>query len=134
MGQVTGCRPIRLRVLIVEDSHVTRSILETLLSARHWVVCGEAETGRSGVQKFSQLHPDVVLLDLNLPDMSGLDVATQMRAADPTVPMILFTLFDLPGLERAAQRAGICAIVPKSRAWDLLSTIEHAIGWDSTSI
>ena len=116
-----------LRILIVDDSDVTRRILGTIVRSRHWNVCGEAEDGWSGVKKFHELKPDLVLLDLAMPDMDGIEAAAQMSAADPTVPIILFTVLDLEGLETRARKAGICAVVSKAQGWNLLKSIETAV-------
>jgi two-component system, chemotaxis family, chemotaxis protein CheY len=90
-------------------------------------VCGEAEDGVTGIQKFDSLKPDVVLLDLSLPDITGLEAARLMTSADPTVPLILFTILQTEGLEDAAKQAGIRAIVPKTEAWDLISKIKAEV-------
>jgi two-component system chemotaxis response regulator CheY len=116
-----------LRVLIVDDSEVTRRILRNLIRSQYWVVCGEAENGWCAVKKFQELKPDVVVLDLALPDISGIEAAKWMSESDPTVPLILFTILDTEGLESAARRAGICAVVPKTEVWKLLTSIETAI-------
>jgi two-component system chemotaxis response regulator CheY len=116
-----------LRVLIVDDSETTRRILRTLIHSHFWTVCGEAENGWSGVKKFEELKPDVVVLDLSMPDINGIEAARWMSESDPTVPLILFTIFEIEGIERAAKRAGICAVVIKTEAWRLLTSIETAI-------
>jgi two-component system, chemotaxis family, chemotaxis protein CheY len=116
-----------LRILVVDDSEITRRILRTLLGSRQWIICGEAENGWSGVKKFQELKPDVVLLDLAMPDINGIEAAKQMTASDPTVPLILFTILDIEGIERAAHNAGIRAVVPKTEAWSLIGSIEHAV-------
>src|SRR6202140_337301 len=84
-----------LRILIVDDSDAARRILGTIVRSRHWTVCGEAETGWAGVKKFQELRPDVVLLDLAMPDINGIEAARWMSSLDPTVPIILFTVLDL---------------------------------------
>jgi two-component system, chemotaxis family, chemotaxis protein CheY len=116
-----------LRILIVDDSDVTRHILKTIVRSRHWTVCGEAENGWAGVKKFNELKPDLVLLDLAMPDINGIEAARWMSAADPTVPIIMFTILNLDGLERAARNAGICAVVSKGECWTLLKSIETAV-------
>jgi two-component system chemotaxis response regulator CheY len=116
--------PEALRILVVDDSEISRRIIGTILRSRHWTVCGEAEDGKDGVEKFQELKPDVVLLDLSMPDMTGIEAAQQMSASNPTVPLILFTILDIEGLGAAAHKAGIQAIIPKSEAWSLIGSIE----------
>jgi CheY-like chemotaxis protein len=124
-----------LRILIVDDSEVTRRILSTIVRSRQqWTVCGEAENGWTGVKKFQELKPDLVLLDLAMPDIDGIEAATWMSTADPTVPIIMFTILNLEGLEPAARQAGICAVVSKGEAWTLLKSIESAIAQSGRSI
>jgi len=115
-----------LRILIVDDSDVTRRILSTIVRSRRWTVCGEAENGWTGIRKFQELRPDVVLLDLAMPDINGIEVARMMSGLDRNVPIILFTILDLEGIEKAARSAGIRAIVSKGECWNLLSSIETA--------
>jgi two-component system chemotaxis response regulator CheY len=122
-----------LRVLIVDDSETTRRILRTIIHSQYWTVCGEAENGWSGVKKFQELKPDVVVLDLAMPDISGVEAAKWMSESDPTVPLILFTLQDTEGIENAASAAGICAVVSKSEVWKLLTSIENALRLGSSS-
>jgi CheY-like chemotaxis protein len=116
-----------LRILIVDDSDVTRRILKIIVRSRHWTVCGEAESGWSGVKKFNELKPDLVLLDLAMPDINGIEAAKWMSASDPTVPIIMFTILNLDGLEKAAHDVGICAVVSKGECWTLLKSIETAV-------
>lgn len=123
-----------LRILIVDDSEVTRRILCTIVRSRDWTVCGEAEDGESGVKKFEELMPDLVLLDLAMPDMSGIEAARLMQTVNRRVPIILFTALNLEGLEKAAHNAGVCAIVSKGECWNLLSTIETAVADSQGSV
>lgn len=116
-----------LRVLIVDDSETTRRILRTIISSHYWFVCGEAESGWSGIKKFEELKPDVVILDLSMPDISGIEAAKSMTESDRTVPLILFTVLETEGIEGEARRAGIRSIVSKSQVWKLLTSIETAV-------
>ena len=123
-----------LRILIVDDSDTTRHILGTIVRSREWTVCGEAENGWTGVKKFNELMPDLVLLDFAMPDINGIEVATWMSASNPTVPIIMFTILNLDGFERAARNAGICAVVFKGECWTLLNSIETAVAQSHRSI
>jgi DNA-binding NarL/FixJ family response regulator len=112
-----------LRILIVDDSKATRRVHSAIVNF-HWTVCGQAENGRSAVKKFRELKPDLVLLDLAMPDIDGIETGRQMHAIDPSVPLVLFTLLDSWGLESAARNAGICKIVSKSEGWKLVESID----------
>jgi two-component system chemotaxis response regulator CheY len=115
---------VSLRILLVDDSETTRRILRVLLGARDWDICGEAEDGCSGIELFEQLKPDLVVLDLAMPDMNGIEAAKVMSVIDSRVPIILFTILGFEGLETSASEAGIRAIVPKDNAWSLIPRIE----------
>jgi CheY-like chemotaxis protein len=69
----------------------------------------------------------VVVLDLAMPDMNGIETAQRMSNFDPTIPIVLFTILEIEGLERPAKNAGIWAIVPKNEAWNLIGNIERLI-------
>jgi len=69
----------------------------------------------------------LVLLDLAMPDIGGIEAGRQMHAIDPSVPLMLFTLLDPWGLESAAQNAGICKVVSKSEGWKLMESIEQIV-------
>ena len=115
------------RILVVDDSEVTRNILAAIINSKQWIVCGEAHDGPSALAQFKQLLPDVVLLDLALPGgPNGIEVARQMSVIDPSVPIILFTGYSADVLASTARNAGVCAIVPKGECWTLISSIEQA--------
>ena len=116
-----------LRVLIVDDSQTTRRVLRSIINSQFWDVCGEAENGWSGVKKFQEVRPDVVVLDLAMPDINGIEAAKWMSESDPTVPLILFTILDTEGIESVAKEAGIRAVVSKTEVWKLLTSIETAV-------
>jgi two-component system, chemotaxis family, chemotaxis protein CheY len=113
-----------LRILVVDDSQTTRRVLSALVSSR-WTVCGDAENGKSALKKFRELKPDLVLLDLGMPDIDGIEVGRQMHAIDPDVPLILFTLSDAWSLESSARKAGICQVISKSEPSKLMDSIEQ---------
>jgi DNA-binding NarL/FixJ family response regulator len=113
-----------LKILVVDDSKMTRRVTSGLIGSR-WTVCGEACDGQSGISEFRRLKPDLVLVDLAMPDIDGIEVGRQMHAIDPSVHLILFTLMDAWALQSAARAAGISRIVSKSEGWELVKAIEE---------
>jgi two-component system chemotaxis response regulator CheY len=121
------CRLLGLRILIVDDSEATRRLLRAIIGTRQWTVCGEAENGLAGVKKFEDLKPDLAVIDLALPDINCIEVAKLMSSRDPSVPLVLFTILDVEGLEGPARKAGICQVVSKAQVWDLIRSIDAAV-------
>jgi two-component system response regulator EvgA len=118
---------MELRILIVDDSDTTRGIIRAILQSRQWTICGEADSGYAGLQQFESLKPNLVVIDLAMPDLNGLEVARRMYVLNPAVPLVLFTVLDLKGLEQPAREAGITAVVSKAQAWDLVKVIERSV-------
>jgi DNA-binding NarL/FixJ family response regulator len=94
---------------------VRRSLRSCIQRIPDWQVCGEAENGLAAVEMVKRLGPDLVILDLSMPVMNGLDAAKQISAMSPALPMILFTMLDCDELLRASARAvGIKHVFSKS--------------------
>lgn len=82
------------QVLIADDNSVVRHIIKSFLTLREdLAVCGEAVNGLEAVEKAKTLKPDLVLLDLAMPEMNGAEAAFVMKKALPEVPIILFTMY-----------------------------------------
>ena len=104
-------------ILLVDDNAAIRQTLRTVFEETSgWEVCGEAENGREAIEKARKLKPDLIVLDLSMPIMSGLEAAPVLRRMLPTVPIILFTLHGSKFLERDARSAGVTAVVSKDAA------------------
>ena len=102
-------------VLIVDDSALIRHSLRSCLEQDpEWQVCGEAEDGKIAVEKVKELHPDIVILDLQMPEMDGLAAARQITVVAPKTAMVMFTLHSDGQLLKAARAAGIKDVVSKS--------------------
>ena len=101
-------------VLVVDDSVPVRRTIRNLFDAADdFEVCGEAADGREGVQKAEQLRPDLIILDLSMPGMNGIDAARILHRILPSVPLILFSGHSTIFREDEARSAGISALVSK---------------------
>jgi len=102
-------------ILIVDDNASIRHILRAEFERRDWKV-EEARNGREAIEKAEESNPDLIVLDLAMPVMNGLEAAPVLRPMLPTVPIILFTLYADRLLEREALSAGITVVVSKDAA------------------
>lgn len=101
-------------ILIVDDSSMIRSSLRSWLAANsNCKVCGEAENGKEAVEKVGALHPDIVILDMQMPVMNGLDAARLISQLAPRTAMLMFTMHPSNELLKAARAAGIRDVVSK---------------------
>jgi YesN/AraC family two-component response regulator len=108
-------------VLIADDSLAIRQGLCELFDREpDFSVCGEAENGKEAIEKAQDLHPDLILLDLSMPVMNGLDAARVLKNLMPDVPVIMFSAFSEPFAEQAARSAGAKALVSKSEHISIL--------------
>lgn len=104
------------RLLLVDDNAVVRSFVRRLFESQpDFEISGEAENGRVAVEKAEMLKPDLIILDLVMPVMTGLDAAPLLKQLLPDTLIILFTQQEGSEVERLAQGAGIDAVVSKTR-------------------
>jgi len=121
---------VRKTVLIVDESVFIRHALYELFTRQSdFEVCGVAENGREAVEVASQLHPDLVVLDLSMPVMNGLDVARALKRVLPTVLIIIYCAFEHSLSEKEAKLIGISEIVSKFDPPSLLLEKAHALAY-----
>jgi DNA-binding NarL/FixJ family response regulator len=111
-------------ILLVDDSELIR------LATRHFLesqtgfkVCGEAVDGIDALEKASHLHPDLIILDIAIPRMNGLQTARELRARMQKMPIILFTWYADAVQPQDAEEAGITAVISKSNPAALQSHV-----------
>lgn len=79
-----------------------------------WQICAEATNGSEAILKAQESKPDAVILDFAMPLLDGLDAAREITRALPSVPILLFTLYDSPEMTLAAKEAGVSRVLPKT--------------------
>ena len=117
----------QLRILIVDDQPYVRRAVRTLLESQTgWAVCGEASDGNEAIAKTEELNPDVVVMDMSMPNLNGLEAARAIHQGFPKSHVLILTLHDLPELRILVERAGAQGLVLKSDSNRILiSAIEH---------
>jgi DNA-binding NarL/FixJ family response regulator len=115
-----------LRILVADDHEVVRHGLHALLGTQAgWEVVGEAVDGRDAVEKAVQLKPDVVILDISMPGISGLAATRLILEAAPQSEVLIFTMHQSEEMEQTARKAGARGYVLKSDAGkDLLAAVK----------
>lgn len=107
-------RPMPKRILIVEDEVSVRTAIRTFLEHHsRFEVCGEAANGVEALEKAAALRPDLIVLDLSMPVMNGVEVASLLRAKMPLTPVVVYTMFDDVLGKSLTATLGIAAIVSK---------------------
>jgi DNA-binding NarL/FixJ family response regulator len=115
-----------LRILVADDHDIIRRGLKELLTSRTgWEVCAEAKTGREAVTLAEQFKPEVVVMDISMPDLNGLEAARQIRKSLPKTEILILTLHFSDQLVREIVEAGVRAYIMKSDAdRDLVAAVE----------
>ena len=106
-----------LRILIVDDHPSVRILLRNILeSVPEWEVCGEAANGLLAIAQATRLHPDVIVMDLMMPECDGLEATRRVLSADNHTQIVLTTLHEDPRFVSAARRAGACGCFFKTES------------------
>jgi DNA-binding NarL/FixJ family response regulator len=115
-----------IRILVADDHPVVRHGLKALLGAQpDWDIIDEASDGMEAVEKAVRLNPDVVVLDVSMPRMNGLEACRVIRGSVPSCEILMVTQHDSPQMMREALDAGAKGYVVKSNAArDLLAAVE----------
>jgi two-component system, NarL family, nitrate/nitrite response regulator NarL len=102
-------------ILIVDDNPTVRQALcELFTCEKDFDVCGEAENGQEAIERATQLNPDLIVTDLSMPIMSGLEETRILKQLMPTVPVIIYTAHSDRFIEKEAHAAGAYTVVSKS--------------------
>jgi len=115
-----------LRILIADDHDLMRRGVKALLQSHAgWEVCGEAHTGREAVAKAEELKPDIVILDISMPDLNGVDAAKRIRKGSPDTEVLILSVHYSDQLIRDILEAGVRGYIVKSDSdRDLIIAVE----------
>ena len=121
---------LRKQILIADDHELLRRGIRAMLEKQvEWEVCGEAVNGQDAVEKAAALHPDLVILDINMPVLNGLAAVRQILRGSPQTKILVFTVHDSEQTEKEVRAAGGHAYLSKSNAsHDLLRVVGDLLG------
>jgi DNA-binding NarL/FixJ family response regulator len=119
---------VRIRVLIAEDNASVRVAMRRVLERldEHWEVI-EAENGEDALAKAQDFRPDLIVLDLVMPQMDGLTASREIAKVLLDVPILLHTLYSSPELQVEAGKVGVRRVVPKSNSGVLVSAVQDLV-------
>jgi DNA-binding NarL/FixJ family response regulator len=114
------------RIVIADDSREIRDALRRILVAHPgWDVCGEASDGLEAVSVTAEMNPDIVILDLTMPNLTGFQAGQTIHIAAPNLPLLLFTQHEVDDLvEREARESGFSGAVSKGTIEGLIAGVE----------
>src|SRR5258706_13657457 len=115
-----------LRILVADDHQLFRNGIRALIQAHAgWEICGEASTGREAVIKAQELMPDIIILDISMPDLNGVDAARRIRTISKNTEILILSMHYSDQLIREIVDAGATGYVLKSDSeFDLLVAVE----------
>jgi len=121
------------RILIADDHEVLRRGLRSLIEAERadWRVCGEAATGREAVDMALELRPDVAVLDLKMPDLSGLEATRQIRRYLPAAEILIYTMHEADQLVRNRRVVSLW-IASLDQSWGEFSRLRDPFDFRAT--
>lgn len=118
------------QILIADDGNTARRVIRALLETRTgFQVCGEAVDGLDAIEKAKTLRPDLIVLDLAMPRMNGVEAASILRNLMPQVPIVLFTMYDECIGKSLSSAVGISAVVSKPDGMgSLIHCVQNLLG------
>jgi DNA-binding NarL/FixJ family response regulator len=106
-----------LKILIADDHQSVRVLLRNILeSVPNWKVCGEASDGTAVIASVRSLHPDVIVMDLMMPECNGLEATRELLRSEPEARVVLTTLHEFPSFAEEARRVGACGCFFKAES------------------
>jgi DNA-binding NarL/FixJ family response regulator len=117
-----------IRILLVDDHDAVRRGVQTMLESHPgWEVCAEASNGRTAVKLAQQLKPNIAVIDLELPDLNGLEATRQIKKELPEIEVLIYTMYETEELIRKVLAAGARGYVLKSDAGQHLTEAVEAL-------
>jgi DNA-binding NarL/FixJ family response regulator len=122
-----------VRIVVADDQEVVRKrVVATLMSRGDLEVCAEASNGKEAVEKTRELNPDLVILDITMPELNGLDAARQIRSFAPNLPILILSVHKSKQVVEEAKKIGVRGYVTKGDAIQKLLLAVDTVLQDQT--
>ena len=121
------------KILITDDNSVTRKAIRPFLGWHSFQICGEARCDKETVAKARELKPDIVLLDINMPDMNGIRTANEILRASRSTKIVFLSVHDTPGTMKAACMWADGFVAKSAAGIELIPTLCRVAGNRSTA-
>jgi DNA-binding NarL/FixJ family response regulator len=108
-----GLRPMAKCILIADDNDIVRTIIRFFLETEGFEICGEATDGVDAIEKAKQLKPDLIVLDVAMPRMNGVEAASVLKGLMPDVPIVWFTMYKEQVGSSLTAAVGVDAVLSK---------------------
>jgi DNA-binding NarL/FixJ family response regulator len=118
---------LRNRILVIDDGDSVRDVIGVFLENAGFEVCGEAADGVEGIEQAKKLKPDLVVLDLAMPRMNGVEAALILSQTMPTLPVIILTMYENMVGPSLASAIGVKAVIDKTEGLDKLVACVHSL-------
>jgi DNA-binding NarL/FixJ family response regulator len=115
------------KILLIDDGKAVRDVIRIFLEKEGFQICGEAADGVEGVEQAKKLKPDLVVLDLAMPRMDGVEAASILSRSMPTVPIVLLTMYGDAVGSLLASASGISAVISKADGFEKLVTCGRSL-------
>src|ERR1700730_7917655 len=115
------------RILVIDDGDSVRDIIRIFLEREGFEVCGEAADGVEAIEQAKKLKPDLIVLDLAMPRMNGVEAASILKQTMPDVPIVLLTLYQKLLGPSLASAIGVKAVIDKTAGMDKLVACVHSL-------
>jgi DNA-binding NarL/FixJ family response regulator len=115
------------KILLVDDYPIARRAIRSILASESFQICGEAKDGKEAINRVVELKPDLVLLDISMPVMNGIQAACEIRRIAPTTKIVFFTNHDVPAIVEATRDLADAFVSKTDADAQLIPTLNRII-------
>jgi DNA-binding NarL/FixJ family response regulator len=113
------------RILIADDNSIARTTIRALLDWHSFQVCGEARNGNEAIERVKELKPDIILLDINMPELNGVKAAYEIRRVSPATKIVFLTIHNTPATKQITKMWSHGFVAKSAAGTELIPTLDR---------